>query len=270
MEELKDGSMVEDPRLDRIPAFDEASRQYPVGLMQVRGEAIIEKRPRSYTWAVPYWLNQGQEGRCVEYSICHDLLARPVQVDPRFITDILAGKKIYWPSQRDDYWPGGSYPGAMPLYEGTSVLHGVKTAAALGFYGEYRWAFTLQEACLGLGYGGPLLLGINWHPGMYNTDPNGFIHPTGPVAGGHAILAHSIKIVFSEYPRGVRTWENVDLDRSYIVLHNSWGNTWGVNGRAKLSLVDFDALRRAQGEVCIPSVRKLSVEYPVRDLMLAA
>lgn len=268
--ELKSGFVTTDPRLDRLPAFDEASRGFMARSIVMGAEPIIEKKPRSYTHNISYWLNQGSEGRCVEYSICHDLLARPVMVDPRFITDILAGKKIYWPSQRDDYWQGGSYPGAVPQYEGTSVLHGVKTAAALGFYGEYRWAFTLQEAILSLGYVGPLLLGINWHPGMFNTDQNGFIHPTGPVAGGHAILAHAVKIVWLD-PQGPKVWANVDLNRSYIVLHNSWGNLWGVNGRAKLTLAEFDLLRRAQGEVCVipPQSRKHIVQFPVRDLMVA-
>lgn len=271
MAQLKGGFVTSDPRLDWIPAHDEASRGFMARSLIVGNAPVIEKAPRSFTWSVPYWLNQGQEGRCVEYSICHDLLARPVMVDPRFVTDILAGKKIYWPSQRDDYWQGGSYPGAVPFSEGTSVLHGIKTTAALGFFGEYRWSFTLQEAILSLGYVGPLILGMNWHPGMFNTDSNGFIHPTGPVAGGHAILAHSVKIVWLD-PRGPKVWANVDLVRSYIILHNSWGQGWGINGRAKLNLIDFDALRRANSEVCvIPSgSRARTVQFPVRDLMLAA
>lgn len=268
MAQLKDGSTPIEDRLDRLPQFDEQSRAYGIRTVPVAGETLIEKRPRSYTHGVNYWLDQGREGRCVEFAICHDLLARPVQVDPRFTTDIIAGRKIYWPAQRDDQWGGGSYPGAAPHYEGTSVLQGVKTAATLGFYGEYRWAFTLEEAVLTLGYFGPLIIGINWFPGMFNTDPEGFIHPIGQVAGGHAILVHAIKIVWSN-PLGDRAWHNVDLAKSYVTLHNSWGQDWGVNGRAKLSLIDFDALRQADGEICIPTVRKKSVLFPVKDLMTA-
>lgn len=258
---LKGGFRTQDPRLDRVLQFDDRSKNFHIRHHLLQGVPVGHQKPRSFTWGINQWLDQGREGRCVEYSTCHDLLAKPKEVPRAMVEEILAGKRIYWPAQREDDFPGGSYPGADPQEEGTSVLAGVKVAAELGFYGEYRWAFSLESACLGLGYVGPLILGINWYEGCYDPDGDGFIHVTGEQVGGHAILAHALKLV-AKPGSGPLTFDRVDLDKSYIVLHNSWGQGWGVNGRAKMSLTDFDRLRTEDGEVCIISQRELPKSLP--------
>jgi len=260
--ELKGGFTTKDPRLDRLPQFDEKSRAYPIRTFPIEGVEIGNKFPRSFTWSNGYWLDQGREGRCVEYSICHDLLARPKPVPPRLVQQILDSKLIYWPAQREDEWEGGSYPGATPRYEGTSVLAGMKVAAKLGLYKEYRWAFTLEDALLGLGYGGPLMLGINWHRQMGTPNAEGWIKAEGPVDGGHAIMANAVRLFWKEgvtiAQRRSSGWlAHLDLDLSYITLWNSWGSDWGNKGTAKLSVRHFDALRKAQGEVCIATQRAI-------------
>lgn len=189
---------------------------------------------------------------CVEFAICHELLARPVAVALSKITDILDTKGIYWPAQRTDQWEGGSYPGANPFYVGTSVLAGMKVAQDLGFFSEYRWAFGVEELVMALGYKGPAVLGVAWYQGMFDAEPStGWIRVTGHVRGGHAILAQGVKILWKT-PDAPRDWSNVDLHSSYVTLHNSWGNGWGVNGRARISLSDLNFLLKQRGECCIP------------------
>lgn len=244
MIKLKGGYSTKDRRLDRLPQFHPKSKQFPIRTL------VAEKPPKSNSWAINTWLDQGQEGRCAEYSLCHDLLARPAVVERSIVDDILVHRLVYWPAQEADQWPGGSYPGATPQYEGTSVLAAVQTATKLGLYAEYRWAFSLQDAVVGLGHVGPLLLGINWYPSMGEPDADGWVKVTGEMDGGHAILAQAVKIVWLR-PGGETTWANVDVDHSWIVLHNSWGKDWGVNGRCRLTLRDFDRLRKEDGEVCI-------------------
>lgn len=249
MVDLKDGTQAADPRLDRLPEFDERSRQFPVRALL---GADLVKIPRSYTWGLTHWLDQGVEGRCVEFSICHEMLARPVLVERRKVDEILAAKAIYWDAQRNDQWEGGSYPGASPTYEGTSVLAGIKAAAGLGFYSAYDWAFGLRDLVLALGYHGPAVLGINWYHSMFNTDADGWLKVEGDVAGGHAILARGVKVVFTD---NVKSWANLDYDRSYVLLHNSWGEDWGMHGTAKVSLTDMDRLLKEDGECCLPRTR---------------
>lgn len=231
MKKLRDGSKVQDSRLARLPQFDKRSKKFPI-------RAVIENdTPRSYTWSCKKWLDQGTEGACVGFSLAHELAARPVIVDK--VTPKFARESIYWEAQKIDEWAGGSYPGARPVYEGTSVLSGVKIVQKLGYVPEYRWAFGLEDLILAIGRKGPAVLGINWYENMFDTDAKGYVKVGGEIAGGHAILCNG-----------------VNIKNKYFILHNSWGQDWGVNGEAKISWDDMDRLLNEGGEAVIPLSRK--------------
>jgi hypothetical protein len=216
-----------DPRLGRLTEFDERSRDFPI-------RALLEIRPapRSYTWRCGVHLDQGQEGACVGFSWAHELAARPAV---NAVDDVLA-RKIYRRAQELDQWPGSAY-------SGTSVLAGAKAVQEAGGMAEYRWAFGLQDLVDGLGYAGPAVLGIDWHEGMFRPASDGRIRPTGPVLGGHAILAYRVVTPLRGRP-------------DQIWLRNSWGPGWGVGGDAWLSWDDMAQLLDAAGEACIPVGRR--------------
>lgn len=224
---VSDSSILPPPpsdiRLGRLPEFDERSRAFGVGPL------VAGKVRRSYTWSCLPTLNQGPVGACVGFSVTHEIAARPKPLP----VSAQLGMDIYLEAQRIDPWPGESY-------EGTSVLAGIKIAAGMGYFQEYRWAFGLDDLILALGYKGPAVLGINWHDDMMQTDANGFIRPTGRVAGGHAILANG-----------------VNIKKGIVRLHNSWGNGWGINGECFISFSDLDMLLQAGGEACIPVIRSV-------------
>ena len=248
MPQLRNGQETLDIRLDRIYELDWRSLKYTVGS---RLTSTPTYRPRSYTWDVDAWLDQGQEGACVGFAFSHELAARPQVVEG--VTDLYA-RGVYHDAQRIDPWEGGSYEGATEFYEGTSVLAGAQVLERRGFYDAYYWALSVQELARGLAYFGPCVLGVYWFEGMFDTDPDGYVHPIGRVMGGHAILANAIKIVYKAGWGGwwSRNWSDVDWDRSYVTLHNSWSWDWGQNGTAKLSLRDLDYLLRLDGEACFP------------------
>ncbi len=175
---------------------------------------------------------------CVGFGITHELLYYPVAV--RGLDANFAKEKIYWVAQREDPWPGGSYPGASPIYEGTSVLYGIKAAADLGYYQEYRWATSEMEMRLGVGYLGPAIIGVDWYEGMFRPAADGYIRPTGDKAGGHCTLIIGVNV----------------REKCYI-LHNSWGPGWGENGNAKISFFDMEKLLGDGGECCIITQRTL-------------
>jgi len=233
---LKDGSVVSDPRLGRILQSDIRSRNFRIS-------AIIDVAAplRSYTWSVgfskvnQYHLDQGNEGTCVQYGFSHELLARPVLVKFDTVSNLIKNNALYFQFQQNDEWPGGAYPGAVPFYEGTSVLAGAKVLTSLSFYLSYHWADTEQEIASAIAYHGPVVLGINWYTGMFKPDINGYIKPTGSLAGGHCILA-----------------KGINLKEDCYILHNSWGPGWGINGCAKIKRSAMSRLISEQGEACLP------------------
>lgn len=218
---------------ERRPSHEEAERiikNYPIR------EVIEGDEPRSYTWGCSKHLDQGSEGACVGFSLAHELIAKPVVV--KGVTPTFAIEKIYWEAQKIDQWAGGSYPGAKPRYEGTSVLAGVKVVKALGYISEYRWAFGLEDLILAVGRCGPAVIGVNWYEGMFEPHSCGYLHVTGELAGGHAILC-----------------KGVNIKAEYFILHNSWGTTWGDNGDAKISFEEMELLLNEDGEAVVPLMR---------------
>lgn len=215
--------MSTDHGLGRRPEFDERSRNFPV--MALLG--ADQRTPRSYTWACPVNLDQGREGACVGFSWAQELAAKPVPVAG--ITNE-TGRAFYRRAQQLDDWPGEE-----PTYEGTSVLAGAKAVMEAAHLKEYRWAFGADELAVGVSRQGPAVIGINWHQDSFTPDAQGYIEPTGPVVGGHAILV-----------RGY----NVRLRR--FTLRNSWGADWGMGGDCFLSHADMAALLAEGGDCCIP------------------
>lgn len=212
---------LKDPRLDRIPQFDPRNLDYRIRTV-VRGVG----KPRSYTWKVGTYLDQGQEGACVGFGFSHELAARP-RVLP--VTNDSA-RALYKAAQLVDEWPGEDY-------SGTSVLAGAKIVTQMGHYKEYRWAMTLEEAVMAVGYRGPIVVGFNWYDGMMRPS-EGFVRPSGGIVGGHCTLVYSVAVAPAN--RYFRIW-------------NSWGQDWGDNGTAKLSFDDFERLLHESGEVCLPT-----------------
>lgn len=223
---LKGGQTTDDYKLDRVVQFDEKSRDYPIRAL------VGAQKPRSYSWACSVTLDQGSEGACVGFGWTHEKAAKPVPVSG--MTNALA-LDTYHLAQTLDEWPGESY-------SGTSVLAGVKAGQQQGYYGEYRWAFGLDDVVLSLGYRGPVVLGIPWYDGMYTPvlkDSDYWVSVTGAKVGGHCILARA-----------------VNVQQRFVVLHNSWGSDWGRNGDARIGFDDLDRLLHEDGEACIPVERK--------------
>ena len=220
---LRDGSETFDVRLDRLP--EPGAENKPV--MAVIGGQI---EPVTVNWGIPEGepvLNQGKEGACVGFGVTNELRFNPVPV--LGLDDTFAREQIYWPAQRDDQWPGGSYAGASPFYEGTSVRAGLEVAQKLGYVGEYRQSNNEGEMALAMTLG-PVIIGVDWYEGMFKPDKRGYIKPTGRKMGGHCCLV--IGITVTRGPKG----------SGYYTIYNSWGPTWGDKGTAKIRRVDLGKL----------------------------
>lgn len=232
---LRGGTVTLDPRLDRVPSFDDRSWAYPVrGLLAA--ETGSAKPPlRSFTWQVGPVLNQGREGACVGFGHAARVMALP---DRHLDVDNSFAHTVYKEAQKVDEWPGENY-------EGTSVLAGAKVLKTRGFYERYHWAFGTEDAVRAIGYLGPVVFGVAWLEGMFDPRPSGLLEVTGRVAGGHCILGRGVRLRAVLPGEGLKPLE-------VVRWRNSWGSDYGVSGDVYIKLEDLDRLLRMDGDACLP------------------
>lgn len=218
----------------RIPYWDERNNNY--GITEHPDFIKAAQLPmRMWNWNCGIIMDQGAAGSCVGHGFAYELAADPVPVKLGNNPESKA-VEYYYESQKLDTWPGGAYPGATPFREGTSVLAGAKDMVSRGMYGEYRWAVTVEDMAYTIGYIGPVVLGVNWYEHMMSPDNRGQIRVGGNVVGGHCIIAKGVN------PAGIGS----------ILLRNSWGPGWGINGEAIISWPDLRTLMAQNGECCVP------------------
>jgi hypothetical protein len=228
---------------DYRPRLVEANRAF-----RIRAGAQPWLTERSRYW-VPGLsvLDQGTEGACVGFGCTGEAMASPVrQRFPKVkMTDgatwrdaaEMIARKVYKEAQQIDEWEGDSY-------EGTSVRAGMLVGRERGWWDGFSWAFTMDELRTALETG-PVVLGVLWTEGMYEA-PGGRLAVTGPVVGGHCILATG----YSANWRG---------GGPHYRLRNSWGRSWGVNGSAYIQAGHLNKILFEEGgEAAVPTGRKLA------------
>lgn len=164
--------------------------------------------------------DQGKEGACTGFCGLNFINGGPVMEKPPLPNE--KGFEFYEWNRRNDEWPGDDY-------EGSSVSAMMKQLVALGHVSEGSVAVTRDFDAMARwkqGGFGSLMISTPWYEGMYRTDPNGFIRPTGRLVGGHAI-----------WDRGITSWLS-------SIWFNSWGPGYGFGGNGYVSESDFRALIR--------------------------
>ena len=233
-----------DRTLDRLPQFDERSRNFPI-------TAVVNTSVyTSKTWPCEIYNDQGEEGACVGFGWSHELASEPAVVPTNY--DVAFA--LYKRAQALDSWPGDNYSGTSVL-AGAKAVQELRNNVGVQYMPEYRWAFGLSDLLLALAHQGPVVLGLNWYTGMFNVDSAGYLRVSGDLAGGHCLLAVGVYIVSAvAEPTSL---DQIDLDASYVILHNSWGRTWGIGGKCKMTLRDMQRLLNEQGEACVQMVRNV-------------
>lgn len=217
-----------DPRLGRHVRHDSRSLQYQV----------VAKDPSTLTSVqhqryIPV-LDQGKLGSCTGNAGTGCMGSAqywPEGGSVLNVTDAVADESyavdLYSAAtQIDD--ANGSYP---PDDTGSDGLSIAKVLQSRGLISGYNHAMGLEAALTAL-ESGPVIVGIEWRNDMFEPDPDGRIHITGAVAGGHEIV-----------------FDQLDVENKRVWFTNSWGTSWGVHGRAYLTWDDFGALLDAQGDV---------------------
>ena len=126
----------------------------------------------------------------------------------------------------------GTYP---PDDTGSDGLSAAKAAKNAGLISGYQHCTTLASALKALSQQ-PVITGVNWYSSFDNPDANGNISITkdATVRGGHEFCL-----------------DELDVEGKRVGFTNSWGTSWGDNGRAYLSWDDFGRLLKEQGDVTV-------------------
>jgi hypothetical protein len=178
------------------------------------------------------WFDQGSTSTCVGHAWAHWFEDGPVTQTGT--TDPMA---IYDDATLIDEWQGNERDRDF----GTSIRAGAEVLRARGAISVYSWAMSWEELDFALLELGPVVIGIDWFTDMFDGDVNGFIHPTGSLAGGHAIKIDGRN-------RAQKKWR----------LKNSWGRGWNDDGFCWLHDEDLDYLIFGlNGEACLATEIRL-------------
>lgn len=211
---------------------DERSKNFPI--RDVIREGIV---PVKKMWDEGTVLDQGQEGACVGFGWTGEYLAQPAAPakQPSQAAGNVFAASVYRDAKKIDEYPGENY-------DGTSVLAGAKVMMSKGFIKSYRWCFSIADIRDAIIQEGPVVIGIPWKDGMYQTDANGIVKVSGKLVGGHCILltGYDPAMKIGSRKHEVFRWRN------------SWGTGYGVNGSGYIKASDLAKLLKTEGEACVP------------------
>lgn len=222
--------------LDWVSRHDPGSRRFPI--REVVGTPGI--RPRS--WDVGTCLDQGSEGACVGFGWTGELLASPMPCHADEATGNTYALRTYRRAKQIDQWIGEDY-------SGTSVLAGAKAIREAGYMDGFRWAFGIDDVRDTVIAYGPVVIGVPWLEGMYETRPSGLVEVSGNVVGGHCLL------VYGYHPSARIRGEDYSARFNIFRWRNSWGAGYGVDGNGYIRYEDLRDLLAGTGEACVPAGR---------------
>ena len=211
-----------DKRLGRNINWDSRSANFTFDTSGLVIKDVIHQR------LIPI-LNQGDLASCCGNAGIGNINTCPFTLNSNVYTpDENGAVKLYSDAEKID--GGVGYP---PEDMGTSGLSIAKALKNAGLISSYYHCYTLNDTLKALTQY-PCLVGISWFSDMFNPDPDGRVHPTGNLVGGHEVEAFQI-----------------DTENGRIWCANSWGSDWGVNGTFYLTWADFYKLLSQQGDTIV-------------------
>lgn len=215
-----------DPRLNRHIRHDERSRLYP---FNTTGLSIVSAK---HERRIPV-LDQGNLGSCTGNAGIGCLGTEPF-FDGKihhYTRDESGAVTLYGDATKADDYPG-QYP---PDDTGSDGLTIAKVLTAAGEISGYTHTFTLDDALKALGVT-PVITGVTWYNSMFGPAPDGklTVDAASGVAGGHEFVV-----------------DEIDAEHERVWMTNSWGTSWGVDGRAYLTFADWGTLLADSGDVTV-------------------
>lgn len=134
--------------------------------------------------------------------------------------------ELYSEATRLDIWDG-EWP---PDDTGSSGNAVAKAARNRGLISGWQHAFTF-DVVLAAVVTAPIIVGVPWHEPMFYPLESGYLDCGGDVVGGHEVLIRGI-----------------DPRKRHVLADNSWGTSWGRDGRFWLRFDDLERLLADDGD----------------------
>lgn len=203
-------------RFGRIPSPHDP-RDYNIRNFIPKG-AMLEPLA-SKKWDFPMEaLDQGETTHCVGFSMADFGINYPTFT----LYENEDGHEFYYKCKEVDGNPNSE--------EGSYIRSAAKVLKDIGAIEGYAFATKLEAIKWWLLNKGPIIAGTLWTEGMMEPDENNVIETTGEILGGHAYVLNE--------------WREDD----YIGIQNSWGPSWGDNGKAYIKAEEFIAIFPYEGE----------------------
>lgn len=222
------------PQLGRNVLLDSRSKAYAV---QSDGVTVTSVRHAQFIGV----LDQGNVGSCTGNAACscayHEPFYAPGAPAWRYTPDETGARSWYHDNTANDPFPGTW----EPTDTGSDGLTSSKMAVAAGITSGYQAALDLDSSLQTL-MDRPGITGIPWFNSMFDVPSSGLItvDTRSGLAGGHELVVD--EIVAADAPGN-------GTGRLLVGGDNSWGASWGAQGRWYLTADDWWALRQQQGDV---------------------
>jgi hypothetical protein len=223
----------QDPRLKRHIRHDPRSLAYP--FIPLARDTISSIQHERY---VPVF-DQGQIGDCTANAALGALGSGQLYVA---LTETQPGRGApielpKWDQSAPDGCTGvyhdetvldsfaGTYP---PDDTGSDGLSAAKVLKARGWISGYTHVLNGSHGLAEALQDGPVIVGITWWSSFYTPNSSGVVEiaDDATVAGGHELVVDQFDAT----------------DGGYFGLTNSWGTSWGINGRFHMSVDTMDQL----------------------------
>lgn len=167
--------------------------------------------------------NQGNLGSCTANAALRCLVLDPYWHEGVSFTEDDAVALYEMETKLDDSQIPGEYPPDDTGSTGPWSMMALEKQGKIATFFHTRSARTARVAL----NDGPISMGSVWLESMFNVDENGFIvvDRNSAAAGGHEYCVSA---------------QNVD--ENWVEIDNSWDETWGRKGRARLHVPDFEWL----------------------------
>ena len=225
---------VADPRLGRRVGHDSRSLAY----LEPKTPSDVVLQSVRHKSEIPT-LDQGQLGSCTGNAATKCLSYVPLwgplapaaavlSIDDAQADEVYAVGVYSEATSVDPY--EGSYP---PDDTGSDGLSVAKVLTTRGLISGYRHATSMRRTLNALSRQ-PVIVGTEWREGMFAPEADGRLRTTGAVAGGHEYVL-----------------DEIDVENRRVWMQNSWGESWGVAGRAYFTWQDFRKLLKADGDCTV-------------------